>query len=210
MKKLFKVTGALPFAAIALVINPLWITSCEEKKQAEFTQADMVGELAEAVRTYTLEGDEGVFTLELAVDGLDAAKAKTPKETAHLGASFVQTAAACGHHEQDFVLGASACVDTFETTLTFKGKAKGTWAPKDGKPVAFEHVVSVAEYKVYGSKLGSGQIRFKVTDGDQTLDVALLTETGDGADFELKMFDMKAGDVAAKGGSDAGFDVPRF
>jgi hypothetical protein len=128
MKKLFKVTGALPFAAIALVINPLWVTSCETKKQAEFSQADMVGELAEAVRTYTMEADGGVFTLELAVDGLEAA-AKAPAESAGLGTSFVRSAAACGHHEQEFVLGASACADTYETTLTFEGKVKGTWAP---------------------------------------------------------------------------------
>lgn len=73
----------------------------------------------------------------------------------------------------------------------------------------FEHVVSVAEYKVFGSQLKSGQIMFTITDGERALDVALRTETGDGADFELWMFELKDGEVAASGGSEVGLNVPR-
>ncbi len=208
MKRLFKVSTMSSFAAVAFVINPLWVTSCDQKKSVNFTRAEMLSELAEAARTHTMETEDGVFTLDLKIDGLDAAGAS---KSASRAPSFVQTAAACGHYEEEFVVGASACADTFETSMVFKGAVTVTWAPTEGEPVTFTSPLESAAYKVFGSRLTVGQIRFETSlDGGPKLDVALFTSDGDGQNFQIKKFGLSTPDVTVEKGDEVGLDMPRW
>lgn len=181
-----RTSGAM-IALVVFFVNPLWLLAClgaAEPDPINYTAQDMERELSEAARTYTAGGDEGSLEMTIAVKGLDAmAMIQPPAVTA-----FLQEANACGY-EHSFVAGASACVSTPGAQMEFEGTVTVTWIPAEGEPVILaDGVDAQGTYLVPSTELDTGSIDLfgvQTKDG-ASANVTLDSESGDGADFNLK------------------------
>lgn len=195
VQKLDKFSLGLTGALIVFFVNPLWLVACiggEEEPELNFGAAEMEAELAEAARTYTVQGDDGAF--EVTVKNADIeAMAALLKPTL---SPFVTSATACGYTES-FVAGARACVSFTGAEMTSEGTLSVSWLPEEGEPNALRTDASTTNrYTVEGVDLDNGILEVSASD----VIARFSTSTGDGRDFELVGLSVNGFDYAVNEG----------
>jgi hypothetical protein len=181
------VVAATVAVVTIIMVNPNYIFGWDGVFQGE-----MVEQLRFFEKTYMVDAVGGTFELELDIYGVDPSAAKAFEaweEYGHLS-SLVASAYACDETlETPFVMEASACATTYNSTLLFKGKARATWVPEGGERVELVFDGVEARYEVTtggfsrdGDPDGwNGHVHLSAPVGARSLDVLLHIESNWGA-----------------------------